>query len=238
MSGRIADCEIVESGGGGAEQEDTGYQPGGGDEGGSGHGGHQDERSDGQRPADGTVPGDVDQVVEPQQQRSDGDGDGRQDPVAMAGGDDDERKGEGGDQFDDRGHGDRAFDAFRFRAGGSAAGPGGDPDAIHQDRDDHHDGYACQGGGRVAADAEGAAHQPERREGQLDEAADAADPLRPGGSRGQLETGRRLRGGHVGLVWVRYQPTVSAMAVASGVPVVPKVDWNLVVSSTKGSSNS
>jgi hypothetical protein len=37
---------------------------------------------------------------------------------------------------------------------------------------------------------------------------------------------------------LRYHATVAAMAAASGVPPVPNVDWYLVVSSTKGSSNS
>ena len=91
----------METGGGGTQQEHTGGQPGRGDERGAGHGGHEDERSDGQRPADRTVPGDMHEVVEPQQQRSDGDGDGRQDPVAVAGGDDDDRKHERGDQLDE-----------------------------------------------------------------------------------------------------------------------------------------
>lgn len=38
--------------------------------------------------------------------------------------------------------------------------------------------------------------------------------------------------------WVRYQATVSVIAVASGVVAVPKADSNFVVSRTKGSSNS
>ena len=39
-------------------------------------------------------------------------------------------------------------------------------------------------------------------------------------------------------VRVRYHATVAAMASASGVPAAPNVDWYLLVSRTKGSSNS
>jgi hypothetical protein len=48
----------------------------------------------------------------------------------------------------------------------------------------------------------------------------------------------RSCGGLGVLARVRYQAKVAAMAVVSGVPAVSNVDWYLVVSSTKGSSNS
>src|SRR6202040_2548015 len=88
--------EVMESGGGGAQQEDAGGESCGGGERGAGHGGHEDDGPDGQRPADRTVAGDAHEMVEPEQQRSDRDGDGGQDPVAVACDDDDDGKDEGG----------------------------------------------------------------------------------------------------------------------------------------------
>ena len=70
--------------------------------------------------------------------------------------------------------------------------------------------------------------KPPTRRTRCDQAATGASSAPDG----------HLGGGHAVLVWVRYQATVSATAAASGVPVVPKVDWNLVVSRMKGSSNS
>jgi hypothetical protein len=48
----------------------------------------------------------------------------------------------------------------------------------------------------------------------------------------------QLRHVHYAPARIRYQATVSVIAVASGVAAVPKADSNLVVSRMKGSSNS
>src|SRR5271157_1204111 len=167
----------MESGGGGAQQEDAGGKSCGGGECRAGHGGHEDDGPDGQRPADRTVAGDVHEMVEPEQQRSDRDGDGGQDPVAVACCDDDDGKDEGGDQLDDGGNRHRSLDGLSFGAGGPAPDPGGDPDGVDQDNDDQNEGDARQGGPHCPADVKGAADQPEGRESQLDVASDLAYAL-------------------------------------------------------------
>ncbi len=145
------------------------------------------ERTDGEGPAHGAVAGDVHEMVEPEQQRPDGDGDGRQHPVAVPGDDDDDGQDEGGHQLDDRGGGNGPLDAFGFGAGRPAARPGGDPDAVGQDGDGDDQAGCGQDGPGPAADVEGAADQPEGGKGQLDEASHSPDPLRPGGP-GQFGT--------------------------------------------------
>ncbi len=69
------------------------------------------------------VAGDMDQVVEIQQQRPDRDHDGRQHPVGVAKRDDDHGQHEGGNQLDDRGESHRPLDPPGLRAGRAGAVP-------------------------------------------------------------------------------------------------------------------
>ena len=125
----------------------------------------QDERSDGQSPTDGTVPGDVEEVIKPEQEGSDGDGNRRQYPVTVARRDNDEGQHQRGHQLNDSGGIHGSFDAFGFGASGPSAGPSGDADAVNQNRYNDDDRNARQYRPAHAADDQAAADQPEGCEG-------------------------------------------------------------------------
>ena len=74
-------------------------------------------------------------MVDPEQQRSDRDRDARQREIGASGRDHDRGKHEGGDQFDDRRDGDRAFDALGVSAGRARCQSGGGADPL----DEYHE---------------------------------------------------------------------------------------------------
>src|SRR5580692_2396872 len=97
--------EVMEAGRGGAQEQDAGGDARGHGERRARHGGDENDWPGGQRPSNDAVAADMDQVVEPEQQRPDCDHDGRQDPVGAASSDDDDGQHERCDQFDDGGEG-------------------------------------------------------------------------------------------------------------------------------------
>ena len=107
-------------------------------------------------------------MVEPEQQRPDRDGDGGQDPVAVAGGDDDDGKAkEATSSMMVAAVTDRSM-ALACGLGGPVAGPRGDLDGVDQDGDDRGEGDTRQGGPGSAADGvecRGSARRPRRRAG-------------------------------------------------------------------------
>src|ERR1700676_2288374 len=216
--------QVVETQGGGWEQGDPRSNARGRRERWPRHHQTQSDWSHDERPTDRPIAPDVNLVIEPEQQRTDGDGDGRQDPVRIARGNHRNRHRERGHQLNDRCDGDPSLDVLPLGADGPRRLSSGHPDAIDGDGD--HDGGEDDGQGRadLAMDGEASPNEPEGGKGHLDETADAPHPARPGGGRRGFGVGGDLGSGHDVLLWFRYQATVSAMASSSGVASLSKAD--------------
>src|SRR5271166_6040515 len=95
--------KVPETQSSGSEQEDTGGDARGRSEGWTRHHETEGDRSKDQCPAGRSIPRNVDAVVKPEQERTDRDCYGRQDPVRVAGGNYRSRDGERCDQLNDCG---------------------------------------------------------------------------------------------------------------------------------------